>query len=214
MALDRVGAGNGEHALGDDLSGHRPRAGRKRHHRGGRQPSTAGRPSWSSRATATTSATRCGCASWATWDSTYNKEAFATFAYNKMNATERMTGSVGGYPLYTRFSNTSALDLEGGLRYYFLPEGPTRTYVAGVAGVRFQDRVGATIRVLGAGADAERPRLLREFHAVHLRRRYRHQPRPFRHDRDWRRNRPALSAEVQARANPVRHRSRGHQRHR
>jgi len=81
----------------------------------------------------------------------FTKEAFVTFAYDKMNATERVTGSVGGYPLYTRFSNTSALDLEGGLRYYFLPEGPTRTYVAGVAGVRFQERVGATIRVLEAG---------------------------------------------------------------
>lgn len=81
----------------------------------------------------------------------YNKEAFATFAYNKMNATERVTGSSGGYPLYTRFGNTSALDLEGGIRYYFRPEGPTRTYVAGVAGVRFAEAVGATIRVLELG---------------------------------------------------------------
>jgi len=81
----------------------------------------------------------------------YNKEAFATFAYNKMNATERVTGSTGGYPLYTRFGNTSALDIEGGLRYYFRPEGPTRTYVAGVAGLRFADDVGATIRVLELG---------------------------------------------------------------
>jgi hypothetical protein len=81
----------------------------------------------------------------------FNKEAFVTFAYNKMNATERVTGSVGGYPLYTRFSNTSAMDVEGGLRYYFLPEGPTRTYVAGVGGIRFADRVGATIRVLEVG---------------------------------------------------------------
>ncbi len=81
----------------------------------------------------------------------YTKEAFVTFAYNKMNGTERITGSVGGYPLYTRFSNTSALDLEGGLRYYFLPEGPTRTYVAGVAGIRFHERIGATIRVLELG---------------------------------------------------------------
>ena len=55
----------------------------------------------------------------------FTKEVFATFAYNKMNATERITGSTAGYPLYTRFSNTSALDVEGGLRYYFLPEGPT-----------------------------------------------------------------------------------------
>ena len=85
----------------------------------------------------------------------FTKEAFVTFAYNKMNATERVTGSVGGYPLYTRFSNTSALDLEGGLRYYFLPEGPTRTYVAGVAGIRFQDRVGATIRVHEVGLTLE-----------------------------------------------------------
>jgi hypothetical protein len=81
----------------------------------------------------------------------FNKEAFVTFAYNKMNATERVTGSVGGYPLYTRFSNTSALDVEGGVRYYFLPEGPTRTYVAGVAGIRFHDKVSATIRVLELG---------------------------------------------------------------
>jgi hypothetical protein len=81
----------------------------------------------------------------------FSKEVFVTFAYNKMNATERVTGSVGGYPLYTRFNDTSALDLEGGLRYYFFPEGPTRTYVAGVAGVRFQDRIGATIRVLEIG---------------------------------------------------------------
>jgi hypothetical protein len=81
----------------------------------------------------------------------YNKEAFVTFAYNKMNATERVTGSTGGYPLYTRFGNTSALDVEGGLRYYFRPEGPTKTYVAGVAGLRFAEDVGATIRVLELG---------------------------------------------------------------
>jgi hypothetical protein len=81
----------------------------------------------------------------------FNKEAFVSFGYGKMNATERVTGSVGGYPLYTRFSNTYALDLEGGLRYYFLPEGPTRTYVAGAAGVRFQERVGATIRIVELG---------------------------------------------------------------
>jgi hypothetical protein len=85
----------------------------------------------------------------------YNKEAFATFAYNKMNATERVTGSIGGYPLHTRFSNTFALDVEGGIRYYFRPEGSTRTYVAGVGGLRFADEVGATIRVieLGLGFD-------------------------------------------------------------
>lgn len=81
----------------------------------------------------------------------YSKEAFVTFAYNKMNATERVTGSTGGYPLYTRFSNTKAIDIEGGVRYYFLPEGPTRTYVAGVAGIRFHDQIGATIRVLELG---------------------------------------------------------------
>jgi hypothetical protein len=85
----------------------------------------------------------------------FNKEAFVTLAYNKVNATERVTGSVGGYPLYTRFSNTSAVDLEGGLRYYFQPEGPTRTYVAGVGGIRFHDRVGATIRVLEVGLTLE-----------------------------------------------------------
>ena len=81
----------------------------------------------------------------------YNKEAFVTVAYNKMNATERVTGSSGGFPLYTRFGNTSAIDIEGGARYYFRPEGPTRTYVAGVGGVRFHEQVGATIRVLELG---------------------------------------------------------------
>jgi hypothetical protein len=81
----------------------------------------------------------------------YNKEAFLTFAYDKINATERVTGSSGGYPLYTRFSNTSAFDIEGGLRYYFVPEGATRTYVAGVVGVRFHQPVTATIRVLELG---------------------------------------------------------------
>jgi hypothetical protein len=85
----------------------------------------------------------------------FNKEAFATFAYNKMNATERVTGSAGGYPLYTRFSNTSALDIEGGVRYYFRPEGPTRIYAAGVAGIRFQEAVNATIRVLELGLTLE-----------------------------------------------------------
>jgi len=81
----------------------------------------------------------------------YNKEAYVTFAYDKINATERVTGSSGGYPLYTRFSNTKAIDIEGGLRYYFLPEGPTRTYVAGAAGIRFHDPIDATIRVLELG---------------------------------------------------------------
>ena len=66
----------------------------------------------------------------------YNKEAFVSFAYDKINGTERVTGSSGGYPLYTRFSNTKAFDIEGGLRYYFLPEGPTRTYLAGTGGIR------------------------------------------------------------------------------
>ena len=81
----------------------------------------------------------------------FNKEAFVTFAYNKVNATERVTGSVGGYPLYTRFSNTKSFGIEGGLRYYFVPEGPTRVYAGGVAGIRFHDRIGATIRVLELG---------------------------------------------------------------
>jgi len=81
----------------------------------------------------------------------YNKEAFVSFAYDKINGTERVTGSSGGYPLYTRFSNTKAFDIEGGLRYYFLPEGPTRTYLAGTGGIRFHDPITATIRVLELG---------------------------------------------------------------
>ena len=81
----------------------------------------------------------------------YNKEAFAAFAYGKSNGTERITGSVGGFPLYTRFSNGDAFDIEGGLRYYFLPEGPVRTYVAGVVGLRFLQSTDVTVivRVLG-----------------------------------------------------------------
>jgi hypothetical protein len=81
----------------------------------------------------------------------YNKEAFATFAYGRYNGTERIVGSVGGYPLYTRFSNADAFDIEGGVRYYFLPEGPTRTYVAGVLGLRFLQATDVTFRVPDLG---------------------------------------------------------------
>jgi hypothetical protein len=81
----------------------------------------------------------------------YNKEVFGTFAYARANSKERVTGSSGGYPLHTRFSNQDAFDIEGGLRYYFLPEGPTRTYVAGVAGLRFLQATAATIRVVELG---------------------------------------------------------------
>ena len=81
----------------------------------------------------------------------YDKEAFVSFAYGKFNGTERITGSVGGYPLYTRFSNGDAFDLEGGLRYYFLPEGPTRTYAAGVVGMRFLQSTDVTVVVRELG---------------------------------------------------------------
>jgi hypothetical protein len=81
----------------------------------------------------------------------YNKEAFVTFAYGRLNATERVVGSVGGYPLFTRFATARTVDFEGGIRYYFLPEGPIRTYVAGAAGLRFLDDVSATIRLVELG---------------------------------------------------------------
>jgi hypothetical protein len=81
----------------------------------------------------------------------YNKEAFVTFAWGKYNGTERIVGSVSGYPLRARLSNADAFDLEGGLRYYFRPEGPIRTYVAGVAGVRFFQPVDVTFRVVEVG---------------------------------------------------------------
>src|SRR3954451_13951220 len=60
----------------------------------------------------------------------YNKEAFATVAYGKYNGTERIIGSVSGFPLLGRLSNVNAFDIEGGVRYYVKPEGPIRTYVA------------------------------------------------------------------------------------
>jgi hypothetical protein len=85
------------------------------------------------------------------WGLDYNKEVFVTFAYGRYNGTERIVGSVGGYPLFNRFSNADAFDVEGGLRYYFLPEGPTRTYVAGVGGLRFLQSTDATLRVLELG---------------------------------------------------------------
>lgn len=81
----------------------------------------------------------------------YNKEVFASFSYARFNGTERITGSVGGYPLYTRFSNGDAFDLDGGLRYYFLPEGPTRTYVGGVVGLRFLQATDVTVTVRELG---------------------------------------------------------------
>lgn len=81
----------------------------------------------------------------------YDKEVFATFAYGRYNGTERIVGSVGGFPLYTRFSNADAFDIEGGLRYFFLPEGPIRTYAAGVLGVRFLQATDVTFRVPDLG---------------------------------------------------------------
>jgi hypothetical protein len=77
----------------------------------------------------------------------YNKEAVVSFAYARFNGTERITGSVGGFPLFTRFSNGDAFDIDGGLRYYFLPEGPTRTYVGGLIGLRFLQSTDVTIRI-------------------------------------------------------------------
>ena len=81
------------------------------------------------------------------WGLSYNLEAFGFFGYGKLNATERIVGSVAGYPLYTRFSNGRAIDLEGGLRYYVRPEGRVRSYVAASTALRFLDDTTATIRV-------------------------------------------------------------------
>src|SRR6185436_11518907 len=81
----------------------------------------------------------------------YNKEAFATLAYGKYNGTERIVGSVSGFPLRARLSNADAFDLEGGLRYYLRPEGPLRTYVAGAVGLRFLQSTNATFRVVEVG---------------------------------------------------------------
>ena len=81
----------------------------------------------------------------------YNKEVFATFAYGKYNGTERIVGSVSGFPLRARLSNSDAFDFEGGLRYYLRPEGPIRTYVAGAAGLRYLQATDATFRVVEVG---------------------------------------------------------------
>jgi len=81
----------------------------------------------------------------------YNKEAFATLAYGKYNGTERIVGSVSGFPLLARLSNADAFDIEGGLRYYLRPEGPLRTYVAGALGLRFMQATNATFRVVEVG---------------------------------------------------------------
>lgn len=85
------------------------------------------------------------------WGFDYNKEVYGTFGYGKLNATERVVGSIAGYPLYARFSNARTIDLEGGVRYYFLADGPLRTYVGGVAGLRFLDEVNTTLRVIELG---------------------------------------------------------------
>ena len=81
----------------------------------------------------------------------YNKEVFATFAYGKYNGTDRIVGSVSGYPLVVRLSNADAFDVEGGLRYYLRPEGTIRTYVAGALGLRFLQATNATFRVPEVG---------------------------------------------------------------
>jgi hypothetical protein len=81
----------------------------------------------------------------------YNKEAYATVAYGKYNGTERIIGSISGFPLLARLSNVDAFDIEGGLRYYLKPEGPIRTYVAGALGLRFLQATDVTFRVVEVG---------------------------------------------------------------
>ncbi len=81
----------------------------------------------------------------------YNKEAYVTLAYGKYNGTERIVGSVSGFPLRARLSNADAFDIEGGLRYYLKPEGPIRTYVAGALGLRLLQATDVTFRVTEVG---------------------------------------------------------------
>jgi hypothetical protein len=81
----------------------------------------------------------------------YNKEAYVTLAYGKYNGTERIIGSISGYPLLGRLSNSDAIDIEGGLRYYLKPEGPIRTYIAGAVGLRFLAETDLTVRVVEVG---------------------------------------------------------------
>ena len=81
----------------------------------------------------------------------YRREVFATFGWGKYNGTDRIVGSVAGYPLYLRLSNADAFDFEGGLRYYLRPEGPIRTYVAAAGGLRYLLATDATFRVPQVG---------------------------------------------------------------
>src|SRR6476646_2607989 len=69
----------------------------------------------------------------------------------RFTGSERIVGSVSGFPLLARLSNTNAFDIEGGRRYYLRPEGPLRTYVAGAAGLRFLQATDATFRVVEVG---------------------------------------------------------------
>ena len=113
----------------------------------------------------------------------YNKEVFATFAYGKYNGTERIVGSVSGYPLRARLSNADAFDIEGGLRYYLRPEGPIRTYVAGAARPALSSGDRRHLQGRRGGSDLGQPAVLQGFDAVHLRRRCRRQLRRVRQDR-------------------------------
>jgi len=81
----------------------------------------------------------------------FNKEVFATYAYGRLNGTERTVGSVGGFPMRARFATARVTDLEGGLRYYFQPEGPTRVYANGTFGVRFLNQITTTLRIVDLG---------------------------------------------------------------
>lgn len=85
----------------------------------------------------------------------YNKEFFGTFNYGRLNATNRVVGSIAGYALEARFANARAIDLEGGVRFYMNPEGPVRSYVAAVGGLRFLDEITATLLVKELGITLE-----------------------------------------------------------
>lgn len=85
----------------------------------------------------------------------YNKEFFGTFNYGRLNANNRLVGSIAGYALEARFANARTIDLEGGVRFYMNPEGPVRTYVAAVGGLRFLDEITATLLVKELGITLE-----------------------------------------------------------
>ena len=112
----------------------------------------------------------------------YNKEAFATFAYGKYNGTERIVGSVSGFPL--RGPIVQCRRVRHRRRPSLLPaaRGSDSHLRGGARRPAFSSGDERDLQGVEVGLTSGQPAVLRGFDAVHFRWRCRRQLRRVRQD--------------------------------